>query len=141
LLLSTGIKKGECLALSPNHIELESPSGPFVFVRYASPQNRYKERKIPLPESWIEAYQEYQSQYALGERLFPWSQRRLEYILEDLSLEAGLEKHVSFDMCRWTCALNDWRSGMEHDRIRQKLGVSKIQWREIGMKLERLAAD
>jgi integrase/recombinase XerD len=141
LLLSTGIKKGECLALSPNHIELESPSGPFVFVRYASPQNRYKERKIPLPESWIEAYQEYQSQYALGERLFPWSQRRLEYILEDLSLEAGLEKHVSFDMCRWTCALNDWRSGMEHDRIRQKLGVSKIQWREIGTKLERLAAD
>lgn len=141
LLLSTGIKKGECLALSPNHIELESPSGPFVFIRYASPQNRYKERKIPLPESWIEAYQEYQSQYVLGERLFPWSQRRLEYILEDLSLEAGLEKHVSFDMCRWTCALNDWRSGMEHDRIRQKLGVSKIQWREIGMKLERLAAD
>ncbi|MDI6695912.1 MAG: site-specific integrase [Anaerolineales bacterium] len=141
LLLSTGIKKGECLALSPNHIELESPSGPFVFIRYASPQNRYKERKIPLPESWIEAYQEYQSQYALGERLFPWSQRRLEYILEDLSLEAGLEKHVSFDMCRWTCALNDWRSGMEHDKIRQKLGVSKIQWREIGMKLERLAAD
>lgn len=141
LLLSTGIKKGECLALSPNHIELESPSGPFVFIRYASPQNRYKERKIPLPESWIEAYQEYQSQYALGERLFPWSQRRLEYILEDLSLEAGLEKHVSFDMCRWTCALNDWRSGMEHDKIRQKMGVSKIQWREIGMKLERLAAS
>ncbi len=140
LLLSTGIKKGECLALSPNHIELESPSGPFVFIRYASPQNRYKERKIPLPESWIAAYQEYQSQYTLGERLFPWSQRRLEYILEDLSLEAGLEKHVSFDMCRWTCALNDWRSGMEHDKIRQKLGVSKIQWREIGMKLERLAA-
>ena len=46
LLLETGIKKGECLALSVNHLEFEAPNGPFLFVRYASPQNRYKERKI-----------------------------------------------------------------------------------------------
>jgi integrase/recombinase XerD len=139
LLLHTGIKKGECLALTQNHLELEAPTGPFLFVRYASPQNRYKERKIDLPESWVEAYLEYRAQYNLGERVFPWSQRRLEYLLEDLSVEAGLSKHISFDMCRWTCALSDWRAGMEHEKIRQKLGISKIQWREVSMKLERLA--
>jgi integrase/recombinase XerD len=141
LLLSTGIKKGECLALSPNHVELEAPGGPFLFVRYASPQNRYKERKISLPESWVEAYGEYSTQYALSDRLFPWSPRRLEYLLEDLGVEAGLSKHLSFDMCRWTCAVNDWRSGVEQDKIRQKLGVSKIQWRELSMKLGRLAGS
>ncbi|MBN1149213.1 MAG: site-specific integrase [Anaerolineales bacterium] len=141
LLLHTGIKKGECLAISPNHIELDAPNGPLLFVRYANPKYRYKERKIALPESWIIAYQEYRTQYNLSERLFPWSQRRLEYLLEDLSREAGLEKHLSFDMCRWTCALNDWSSGIEHDKIRQKLGISKIQWREVRMKLERLAAS
>lgn len=139
LLLHTGIKKGECLAITPNHIDLEAPTGPLLFVRYASPQNRYKERKISLPESWVEAYLEYRTQYDLSERVFPWSQRRLEYLLEDLSVEAGLSKHVSFDMCRWTCALSDWRAGMEHEKIRQKLGISKIQWREVSMKLERLA--
>lgn len=139
LLFSTGIKKGECLALSPNHIDLQSGSGPLLFVRYANPRHRYKERKIPLPESWVEAYQEYKKQYRLDDRLFPWSQRRLEYLLEDLSNEAGLEKHLSFDMCRWTCSLTDWTAGMDRDKIRQKLGVSKIQWREISMKLERLA--
>jgi integrase/recombinase XerD len=139
LLLDTGIKKGECLALNLNHLELDAPDGAILFVRYASPQNRYKERKIALADGWIEVYHEYAAQYDLKDRLFPWSQRRLEYLLEDLSLEAGLDKHVSFDMCRWTCALNDWRSGLEHDKIRQKLGVSKIQWREIGMKLERLS--
>ncbi len=139
LLLHTGIKKGECLALSPNHVELDTPSGPVLFVRYANPKNRYKERKINLPESWVEAYLEYKSQYQLGDRLFPWSQRRLEYLLEDLSNEAGLVKHLSFDMCRWTCALNDLGAGMEQDKIRQKLGISKIQWREITMKLDRLA--
>lgn len=139
LLLHTGIKKGECLALSPNHIDLEAEKGPYLFVRYASPQHRYKERKIALPESWVAAYQEYKTQYPLDDRLFPWSPRRLEYLLEDLGEEAGLSKHLSFDMCRWTCALTDWQNGMERDKIRQKLGVSKVQWRELGMKLERLA--
>jgi len=139
LLLNTGIKKGECIALSPNHVDLEAPSGPLLFVRYASPQHRYKERKIPLPESWVSAYHEYRSQYELKDHLFPWSPRRLEYLLEDLGEEAGLHKHLSFDMCRWTCALSDWQSDVDHEKIRQKLGVSKVQWREVGMKLERLS--
>jgi integrase/recombinase XerD len=139
LLLYTGIKKGECLALSPAHVDLEAPQGPILFVRYSSPQYRYKERKIPLPESWISAYHEYAAQYQPSEQLFPWSPRRLEYLLEDLGVEAGLEKHLSFDMCRWTCALLDWKSDMERDKIRQKLGISKVQWREISMKLQSLA--
>lgn len=138
LLLTTGIKKGECLNLTPNHIDLEAPSGPLLFVRYASPQHRYKERKIDLTEDWVEAYHEYKTQYDISERLFPWSQRRLEYLLEDVGEEAALDKHLSFDMCRWTCALSDWQSGMEREKIRQKLGISKIQWREISMKLGRL---
>lgn len=140
LLLQTGIKKSECLALSPNHIEMEGPEGPFIFIRYTSPANRYKERKISLTEEWLEAYHEYTAQYRPEDRLMPWSPRRLEYLLEDISKEAGLEKHISFAMCRWTCALNDWRAGMDHNKIRQKLGISKIQWREIKMKLENLDA-
>ncbi len=140
LLLGTGVKKGETLGIRPEHIEEEGPSGPFLFVRYASPQNRYKERKIILPESWLEVYHEYAGQYDLNERVFPWSQRRLEYLLEDLGVEAGLDKHLSFDMCRWTCALSDLRDGMDRDTLRQKLGISKVQWREIGMKLDKLAA-
>ncbi len=139
LLIHTGIKKSECVALTLNHIDFYAPDGPILFVRYTNPQYRYKERKIPLPQEWVEALPEYQAQYQITDRLFPWSQRRLEYLLEDLSREAGLEKHISFDMCRWTCALSDWLSDVEPDRIRQKLGISKIQWREVSMKLRRLA--
>ena len=115
-----------------------SPAGPLLFVRYASPQHRYKERKIALPESWLAAYQRIRSSIRPDDRVFPWSPRRLEYLLEDLGEEAGLDKHLSFDMCRWTCALNDWRAGMDRNKIRQKLGISKIQWREIKLKLENL---
>jgi integrase/recombinase XerD len=33
----------------------------------------------------------------------------------------------------------DYKAGMEPDRIRQKLGISKIQWREINLKLRKLS--
>lgn len=141
LLLSTGIKKRECLALNLNHIDLESNKSPRLFVRYSASGSRYKERNIPLTGDWVEAYQEYLEQYHPVEQVFPWSPRRLEYLLEDIGKEAGLDKHLSFDMCRWTCSVDDWRSGMEKDAIRQKLGVSKIQWREISTKLRQLTGE
>jgi site-specific recombinase XerD len=139
LLLTTGVKKSETLGLKLEHVDLETPNGPQIFIRYASPANRYKERKLILPEDWVPAYQEYLSQYHPTEQVFPWSPRRLEYLLEDIGNEAGLTKHLSFDMCRWTCALNDYRAGEEPDKIRQKLGVSKIQWRELHNKLKQLS--
>ncbi len=141
LLLSTGIKKSECLGIHLSHIETEAPGAPFVFIRYASPANRYKERKIPLTEDWMKAYREYLAQYRPKDKLFPWSARRLEYLLEEIGEEAGLSKHLSFDMCRWTCALNDYQAGVEPDKIRQKLGISKIQWREIRLKLRKLNGE
>ncbi len=141
LLLATGIKKSECLGIHLNHIDLHAPGGPLLFIRYASPVNRYKERKLPLPEEWIPAYQEYCAQYNPIDRLFPWSPRRLEYLLEEIGQAAGLEKRLSFDMCRWSCALQDYLNNVEPEKIRQKLGVSRIQWREIQMKLRRLAAE
>lgn len=139
LLLSTGIKKSECLGIHLNHIDVNAPSGPQVFIRYPSPANRYKERKLDLPDDWISAYTDYLDQYKPVDQLFPWSPRRLEYLLEDVGEEAGLKKHLSFDMCRWTCALRDFDSGTEPDRVRQKMGISKIQWREIHLKLRQLA--
>lgn len=141
LLLESGIKKGECLAVHLNHVDLHAPDGPVLWIRYGDVGKRYRERKLPLSEEWIAAYQEYLGQYAPEERLFPYSPRRLEYLLEDLGEAAGLDKHLSFNMCRWTSALTDYMAGVEGDRIRQKLGISKIQWREVGKKLERLAAS
>jgi len=139
LLLSTGLKKSECLGIHLNHIDREAPDGPILFVRYASPVNRYKERKLALAEDWLPAYEEYLAQYNPVDRLFPWSPRRLEYLLEDIGEDAGLDKHLSFDMCRWTYALSEYRRSIENDTIRQNLGVSKIQWRELNLKLRQLS--
>jgi integrase/recombinase XerD len=65
----------------------------------------------------------------------------LEYMLEDIGTAAQLDKHLSFNICRWTSALFDYMSGMDKNKIRQKVDMLKIQWREIGNKLDRLASQ
>ncbi|NSW51438.1 MAG: site-specific integrase [Anaerolineae bacterium] len=140
LLLLTGIKKGECREININHLDLDSPAGAALYIRYANPAYRYKERRLELNAEWVEAYQEYLAQYQPDEKLFPWSPRRLEYLLEDIGKRAGIEKHLSFDMCRWTAVLRDWENGTDPEQIRIKLGVSAIQFRELKMKLQRLAS-
>jgi Site-specific recombinase XerD len=137
LLLQTGIKKGECIGLKLNHVETGGAE-PYLFVRYGNPRQRFKERKIALARDWVAAYGRYREQYDPSDRVFPWSPRRLEYLLEEIGARAGLSKHLSFDMCRWTCAVLDRRRGIEPDAVRQKLGLSRMQWREVGKKLERL---
>ncbi len=138
LVLHTGIKKGEVLNLVPNHVDLSDAAEPVLWVRYPDPRHRYKERKLKLPPSWVALYQAYVAEFQPQDRLFPWSPRRLEYLFEDLSKAAGLSKRITFDMLRWTCAVRDMRAGMEATHLRQKLGLSKIQWREISMKLDKL---
>lgn len=139
LLLDTGIKKGECVSLGLNHVNLDSPDGAFIFIRYNNPKLRNKERKLETSPEWCEAYQEYLLQYNPKSHIFPWTPRLLEYLLADISTKAGIDKQISFDMCRWTCAVRNWESGMEKDTIRQKMGISKVQWREVSRKLEKLS--
>lgn len=139
LLLNTGLKKSECLGIHVNHVDLQGPDGAILFIRYAGAANQYKERKLALADDWVTVYEEYIRQYNPAEKLFPWSPRRLEYLLEDVGMDAGLTKHLSFDMCRWTYALGEYKRGADPDSIRQNLGVSKIQWRELYNKLKQLA--
>jgi site-specific recombinase XerD len=139
LLLQTGIKKGEAMAVVPNHIDRSNPEEPVLFVRYKNPAMRYKERKIALEPSWLESLDEYLAQYQPGDTLFTCTARNLEYVLSDTAEAAGLDRGLlSFENLRWVSALRDLEAGMEPDHIRQKLGLSKITWRETRAKLEKL---
>lgn len=141
LVLETALKKGECLNLKTNHLEISNPEEAYVFVRYPNQRYRFKERKISVSPEWVDAYNQYAEKYQINDQVFPWSQRRLEYLLEDVTNAAKMDKHISFDMLRWTSALNDFSNGVEQDKIRQKLGISKIQWREVKSKLRNLASE
>jgi site-specific recombinase XerD len=139
LLLNTGIKKGECMGIVLNHVDLADPAQPVLWIRYPDPRRRHKERKLRLPESWPSTLAEYRAQYEPQEALFPCTARNLEYVLADVAEAVGLRDGLSFETLRWTCAVQDYRAGMSSDHLRQKMGLSKISWRETGPKIARLA--
>ena len=53
LLLKTGIKKSEAMNIVPNHIDVSEPGRPMLFIRYANPRLRYKERKLYLEPDMV----------------------------------------------------------------------------------------
>jgi site-specific recombinase XerD len=140
LLLHTGVKKGECMNIVMNHFDFSDPAQPLLWIRYANPRRRHKERKLRLPVWWPTVLAEYRAQYQIQDALFPCTARNLEYVLASVAQQAELAHGLSFEMLRWTCAVRDYQAGMPADKLRQKLGISKITWREVGVKIARLAS-
>ncbi|MFQ5409654.1 MAG: tyrosine-type recombinase/integrase [Anaerolineales bacterium] len=139
-LLHTGLRKGECARLVRNHMDLADAANPHLYVRYADKRHRHKERKVSLDPDWVALFNEYAAEYDVREKIFPWSVRRLEYLLEDITKAGALGKHISFDMLRWTSAVRDWRAEIEPEKLRRKMGLSPMQWGEVRRKIVKLAA-
>lgn len=139
LLLHTGIKKQECMALKLAHIDTSDPARPVVHIRYEKPRMRYKERRLKLPAAWTQTLRHYLQVYEPEVFLFPCTARNLEYVLADVAKRADLPDGLSFEMLRWTCAVRDYRAQMDPDRLRRKLGLSQMRWEEVLPKIVQLA--
>lgn len=137
LVLHTGIKKGEAVAIVLNHLDLTDMAHPALWVRYGATR-RHKERRLPLPVWWPAVLREYQAQYQPRQFLFPWTPRNLEYVLTDVAAQADVPR-LTFEMLRWTCAVHDYVEGMDRLALREKLGLSEISWYEVEPKLALLA--
>lgn len=140
LLLQTGIKKGECMALQLNHIDLSDPAAPVLYIRYDNPKMRHKERKLRLSADFVPVLNEYLEKHQPRERLFECTARNLEYVLRHAGELAGLPESVSFEALRMTCAVRDHKAGMVLERLRKKLGLSLISWRDTSEKIQKLAS-
>ena len=127
------------MGITLNHIDLEESAVPTLWIRYANPQRRHKERKLRLPAWWPTVLAEYRAQYQVKDALFPCTARNLEYVLSNVAESAGLRQGVSFEMLRWTCAVRDYKAGMKPKKLRQKLGLSKVTWRQTSQKIAWLA--
>ncbi|HMQ53971.1 MAG TPA: tyrosine-type recombinase/integrase [Anaerolineae bacterium] len=138
LVLQTGIKKSECVGLALRDIDRSGPE-PSILIRYSNPRMQHKERKLSFATELLPVMDQYLEKYKPNENLFECTPRNLEYVLADISEAAGLPNQVSFEMLRWTSAVRDYRDGMDHEHLRQKMGLSKITWRETAEKLDKLA--
>lgn len=139
LLLLTGIKKSECMNLELQHIDRRDPDNPLLIIKHKKKRDVYKERRIPLNRDWLDMLDEYVEQYQIKDVIFPCTARNLEYVLSDAAKAAGIEGRASFEILRWTCAVRDYLNGMDVDSLREKMGLSRISWRETGQKIAVLA--
>lgn len=137
LILDTGIKKSEAVALTPKDVDRTNPTAPFLLVKHKV-RNVYKERKIDLSPDWLALLDAYLAQYHPQNTIFNCTARNLEYILTDIGEAAGIPYKISFEMLRWTCAVRDTRAGQTEDAIREKLGLSPISWIETHSKIKKL---
>lgn len=138
LLLETAVKKGEAMAIVPNHIN-EEDGELMLNVRYKNPSMRYKERKIELYPEFQTLLDEYLLQYEPTDSLFTCTARNLEYVLRDIGDAAGIAPgRLSFENLRWAAALSDYLNNMDENSLREKLGLSKVTWRETKRKLDQL---
>ncbi len=138
LLLQTGIKKAECGRLRRSDIERGNQGGALLYVRHRT-RNVYKERRIELDADTARLLDSYCQQYKVEEKLFNCTTRNLEYILTDIGARAEAPFKLSFEVMRWTMAVRDYMAGVEEERIREKLGLSRQSWYETGEKVRRLA--
>lgn len=140
LVLQTAMKKAECVNLALKDIDT-SPDTPSVFIRYNNPRLHHKERRLFFAPDLLPILEQYSDQYSPEEYLFECTPRNLEYVLTEISEMAKLPQQASFEMLRWTSALRDYRDNMEHDKLRHKLGLSKITWRESEQKLAKILSE
>jgi len=139
ILLQTGIKKSECMAIQLSDIDTSEPKAPVLYIRYSNPKMKHKERKLRLSADFVPILRQYLAEYQPQERLFECTARNLEYVLDNAARLAGVET-ISFEILRWTCAVRDYKAKISSDKLRQKLGLSKVTWQEASENLKKLAA-
>ena len=140
LLLQSDIKKAECARLMVTDVDLSRTQSPQLHVRYPEERNAHKNRTISLHATFGPVLNQYVEQYKPQDHLFDCTPRNLEYVLDEVGQRANIRRlQVGFETLRWTSAVRDFRLGMTEDQLRQKMGLSKISWRETSDKIFQLS--
>lgn len=136
LVLETGIKKSECLALVRDDIDRSARS---IYIRYAKKHLKFKERELLLSPDSMAVVEAHIERYGVTGHLFDCTGRNLEYIFNGkIAPKAGLSV-LTFEQLRWTCALRDFRAGLlDNEALQYKYGLSPIGWVEMAAKLDRI---
>jgi integrase/recombinase XerD len=140
LLLQTGMKKAECANLLISDIDVTNPQSPTVSIRYVEERHAHKNRRLNLHGNIVPAMSQYLEQYKPENYLFECTPRNLEYVLQEVGERAGIKSvQVGFETLRWTAAVRDFRTGTPEEQLREKMGLSKISWRETREKIFQLS--
>ena len=121
LLLCAGLKRSEVIELTKDDINIQDERSPFVRIKSG---NRYKERSLRLPLDFVASYRNILRDHASGDKLFDYSERKLNYVLKEIADRAGIRKKVSCQILRDSFAVRLLKAGESMDIMLEKLGLA-----------------
>ncbi|HCI81072.1 MAG TPA: hypothetical protein DHW02_15445 [Ktedonobacter sp.] len=140
LVLNAGLKKEEVMGLKVNQIDLSDEQVPLISIHFpASTGKQHRERRLALPAAFTGIFKDYQQKYHPTNEVFACTDRNLNYILAKAVKAADIKKRVTLQLLRDTFAVQQLRSGVTPDALREKLGLSDEAWLESREKYRRLA--
>jgi site-specific recombinase XerD len=140
MLLETGVKIEELMDLQLVHIDTSNPYAPEIWIKHTGKKIK-KDRKLKLPREVVPVLADYVEQNKVTDRLFPITQRMVRYILASVGESAGLQKRVSAQLLRDTCAIRWLRLGELVETVLLKLGLSETTWEDAREKYLKLMSQ
>ncbi len=140
LVLHAGLKKEEVMGLKLDHIDLSNPQVPMITIHFpASAGKQHRERRLALSAEFTTILRQYVAKYHPTTELFDCTDRNLNYILARSVKKAGIRKRVTLQLLRDCFAVQQLKSGVSPEALREKLGLSDEAWLESREKYRRLA--
>ena len=136
LLLHSGIKKEELLALRLNDIDLSNPNQPEIFIRSKYP---HRQRRLKLPAEFTRILERHRQENNIVDTIYDGGIRNFNYIIEGIGQRAGLRKQVTPQILRDTFAVRELRTGTQASDLRLKLGLAEKGWPETISRYAKLA--
>src|ERR687898_1103975 len=106
LMLRLGLTRAELLALRREHIDLEDPSGPVVYIFYDDVTKRGKERKLAAGEAFRNIYTMFLEARSPVDLLFPVGPQAVNGMVDRVRAAAGIQKEVTPPTLRHSFAVD-----------------------------------
>src|SRR5437588_323688 len=140
LILYAGLMKEEVMGLKMEHIDLSNPDMPTITVHFdAATGKQHRERRLALPAEFMTILKRYLAKYHPTSELFVCTDRNLNYVLARAVKAANIKKRVTLQLLRDTFAVQQLKTGIPPETVREKLGLSDEAWSESREKYRRLA--
>lgn len=124
LMLRLGLTRSELLALRREHIDLDDPARPVVYIFYEDVTKRGKERKLAAGEEFRDIYERFLEARSPVDLLFPVGPQAINGMVERVREAAGIQKEVTPQTLRHTFAVDRANAGADEQDLLALLGLA-----------------
>jgi integrase len=111
---------------------------PELWIKHTGKQTT-KDRKVALPARFTAVYNQYLEKYPVADKLFPFTDRFLRMIFEELKRETGIEKELTPKTLRHTYVVRAYKRGEDLDAIFERIALAPDSRQEAEEMYKRLA--